>query len=313
VQHLTGDAMQLYWSETVGPIENIIVRGSPSMIFSMAKAGGPVMPVGGPIIGAFVVEGSNVYATQAATSVGPYEVIRIPLTGSTRTPVVLGEGAANPAMMMTDATHVYSCQAGSVSRTPKAGGTTVPVVSLIGMSCGSMALDATNVYFSVASVQGIVKIQKVAKTGGEVITLVSDHPAGLLYLDAAGKLVFSGSGFIAEMDTQGGTPNARFWATMGVRALVGHGSTTFWIANEVPLGSFNTTIGYQVVQKGDTPSAVTLATTSHAIPWPFSPKRATASLYVDDTQVYWVSESLVRDSNQALTGIGGGTIFRMNW
>jgi len=98
-------------------------------------------------------------------------VKRIPAAGGAPTTLVSAAGLIYHRALAVDDTYVYFGDNAGVNRVPKAGG---PVLALApGYDSHELALDGSHVYWTEWTVVGDDAIRRVAKTGGDVETILS--------------------------------------------------------------------------------------------------------------------------------------------
>lgn len=151
--------------------------------------------------GGMVLINGNIYFTRSFANVPGGQIRRISPSGGTPTVVVSGQHAVGLA---GDANNLFwAVDTGGIKKSTLAGGSITTVVASSG-AIGSLAIDANNVYYTVAAQQmGTARnIMKVSRNGGTPVVLTGDA-VGEMVSDGT-SLYWSGFGRIAKIPVGGG-------------------------------------------------------------------------------------------------------------
>ena len=241
---LVVDSSSVYWTNMGVPPTYV---GS---VLSMQIDGGAISTLASDqdSPNAITIDQASVYFVVGGTSLGdggnsPAAVLSVPRTGGTVTTVVSGLGSNWSPIAVYDGVLAFVSYLGNVgsqiSTVPATGGTTT-VLAPSEHRVGSIALDATSVYWVDSSGGGFDftapdgRIRSVPRAGGSA-TILADKQAvpgklvlfgSTLFWSAAGTggpAGFSGNGGLWSLPASGGTPNpivANRWSvpTFGVDA-----------------------------------------------------------------------------------------------
>jgi len=206
---------------------------------------------------------------------------KIPIGGGT--PVTLASNLDAGTQLATDGTNLYwvAPNDGNIMKIALAGGNAVPIVTGQGQLADIIAVDATSVYWRNAQNE----IMKAPLAGGTPTTLASNVEgqniavsASAVYLSAYDPNTTSDNSWLASVPLNGGAAKQFGPTTEGEIDWVAVNATTVsWITNNGASGASIST----VATAGGT--AVTLVKDSSA-----------DFIAVDDTNVYYVNENVMK-------------------
>ncbi|MFT3770426.1 MAG: hypothetical protein QM820_33785 [Minicystis sp.] len=154
--------------------------GSATLIFSVGTTG--LNPWG------IAVDATNVYFTDAQ---GPHgAVMKVPLDGSPASPLATMEDL--PSAIAVDATDVYFTAADALRKVPIAGGTAATIAPAGDAGYASIAVDATNVYWTNYVSDGSTML--LPKAGGTptVVDSGDEYPSGIALAGGSNLLGVAG-------------------------------------------------------------------------------------------------------------------------
>jgi hypothetical protein len=238
------------------------------------------------------VDATHVYWTSGGS------VMKVPLGGGS--PTALASGQKNPSWITVDTASVYWTNSGdgAVMKVPLGGGTPATIAS---GSSGSIAVDASNVYWSNGS--GVMK----TPLGGGNPTALASGAATSIAVDAT-SVYFTNASALMKVPLAGGSATT-LASGQSVRSIAVDGTSVYWTdffsgsVMKVPLGGGALTT---VASGQDQPVSVTVDATSlywsnlgivklpvaGGVPTLIASRQSDSSpigIAVDATSVYWTN------------------------